>query len=282
MSRNSVTIIEARPKSFIARLLALWHYRSFYGFLFREITMKKFRDTLLGFWWLAIRPLVPAIIFITLFTAHPVETHSAIPYPIFFMSSYLTWNLFNSTLIFMPRTLLWMQGIMSRTYFPRLLVPFAGFGPPLIEFVVLFVVFILLVGFYTLIGSFPLHMGWQMLWIFPCLILSLTLGIALGMVISVIAIFFKDVVFSISYFAQMFMFLTPVIYPISFIPKSYQWLLYTLNPMATLVEVSRWSLLNNGEFGGRYFFLAALTILLVFVASVTFFMRAETYLADQM
>lgn len=280
---QKITIIEARPQTFGARIFSLWQYRSFYSFLFKEITMKKFRDTFFGFWWLAIRPLIPAAIFILMFTVHPMKRGDDVPYPIFFLSGFITWNLFNSTLIFMPRTLLWMQGIMRRTYFPRLLVPLAGFGPPLIEFIVLNVIFIIAVCVsWATKQHFPLLLGWQMLWILPCFLMSLLFGMALGMFASVIALFFRDVVFSVSYFAQMFMFLTPVIYPVTFVPKDYRWLLYILNPMAKLVEVSRWALTGKGEFDPFFFSLAIGTILILFLASVLFFFRAETYLADQM
>lgn len=283
MFEKTVTIIEAKPQTLKTRLLALWKYRSFYGFLFRELTMKKFRGTFFGFWWLAIRPLIPAIVFILMFSVHPMEQGSNVPYPIFFLSGFVTWNVFNSILIFMPRTLLWMQDIMRRTYFPRLLVPLAAFGAPLIEFIVLNSVFLIVVCFYWITQQHcPLYVGWQMLWLLPCLLLALLFSMALGMFTSVVALFFRDVVFSISYFSQMFMFLTPVVYPVTFIPKDYRWLVYAFNPMAKLVEVSRWSLTGKGEFDFFYFSLAAGTIFILFLASVAFFFRAETYLTDQM
>ena len=115
----------------------------------------------------------------------------------------------------------------------------------------------------------------------PCFFCALGFGVALGMFASVVALFFRDLVFSISYFAQMFMFLTPVIYPVSFIPESYRWLLYTFNPMAKLVEVSRWALTGQGEFDHFFFMLSVGTTLAMFLASVVFFLRAEIYLADQ-
>ncbi len=284
MSNKIITVIEARPQNLWVRLASLWQYRNFYGLLFRDITMKKFRNTFLGFWWLVIRPLIMATVFIVLATVvRPMESSKELPYAIFFLSGFITWNLFHCTLIFMPRTLLWMQGIMRRTYFPRLLVPLSGFGPPLVEFFVLSIVFVLVLSFYWVTGGhFPLVLDWQMLLIGPCLLIALVFGIAVGMVTSIVALFFRDVVFTMAYFAQMLMFLTPVIYPVSFVPERYHWLLYVLNPMAQLVEVSRWALTGKGEFNLFFFLLAVGTVLVVFVGSVVFFLRAETYLADQM
>jgi lipopolysaccharide transport system permease protein len=284
MASETTVIIEAKPQRLPARLIALWRYRSFYGFLFREITTRKTRDTLLGFWWLIIRPGIPATVFIITFTfVHPLDSGGALPYPLFFLSGFITWNVFQSTVIFLPRTLMWMQGIMRRTYFPRLLVPLAGVGPAAVEFLVLSTLFIGLVGVYWVSDSqLPLRLGWQMLWLLPCLVAALMFGIALGMVTSVVALFSRDVVYSVGYFAQMFMFVTPVVYPVSFVPESYHWLLYTLNPMAKIVEVSRWALTGQGELDPPFLILSIGMILATFIAAVLFFLRAETYLADQM
>ena len=128
MTDSIVTIIEARPKLLGARLAAVWQYRAFYPLLFKEICMKKFRGTLLGVWWLVIRPMVPTIFAILVFTFMVPMDSGGLPYAIFYFSGFVTWNVFHSTVIFMPRTLLWMQGMMKRTYFPKMLVPLASVG----------------------------------------------------------------------------------------------------------------------------------------------------------
>ncbi len=286
LERNSLktTVIEASPRSMMGVLKSLPGYKAFYGFLFYEILMKKFRDTLLGFWWLVVRPLIPASVFVLIFTViRPMQGHGEVPYALFFLCGFVTWNLFHSTIIFMPRTLLWMQGIMRRTYFPRLLIPFAGFGPALVELIVLLIITFLVVGyFWWMTGSPPLSVGWNTL-LFPLvLIFSLMFGVAIGMFASVLAVFFRDVVFTIPYLAQMLMFLTPVIYPVSFIPETYRFYAYLLNPMAIQVEAARWALLDTGRLEWTYFILSALTIFALFSLSVVFFLKAEAALSDQM
>jgi lipopolysaccharide transport system permease protein len=281
MDTVQVTIIEASPKTLGTRLLALWRYRAFYPLLFRELCMKKFRGTLLGFWWLVIRPLVPSAFAIAVFTfVVPIES-PGLPYAVFYFSGFITWNLFQSTVIFMPRTLLWMQGMMRRTYFPKLLVPAASLGPPLIELLVIVVLFAATLGyFFAATGAVPLRLGPETLWVLPCLFMALLFGISIGMAASVIALFFRDIVFSVSYFAQLMMFLTPVIYPVSFVPEDYRWIVYVFNPAAKLVEVSRWALTGVGDFDPFFLALSFGTITLLFVGSITFFLRAEAYLAD--
>lgn len=284
-SRSIKTIIiEARPISMVGTLLSLPRYRAFYGFLFYEILMRKFRDTFLGFWWLVIRPLIPATVFIFIFSVvRPMQDLGEVPYALFFLIGFLTWNLFHATIIFMPRTLLWMQGVMRRAYFPRLLIPFAGFGPALVELIVLIILTILAAGYLWLTsGSPPLVLGWRILMFPVTLIFTLMFGVAVGMFASVLAVFFRDVVFSIPYLAQMLMFLTPVIYPVSFIPESYRFYAYFLNPMAIQVEMARWSLLGVGNLDWSYYLLSTFSIIITLVGAVIFFLRAETSLSDQM
>ena len=278
-------VIQARPDSAGARLGSLWRYRGFYGFLFKEILMRRARGTLLGFWWLILRPLIAAVGFMAAFsTIAPMDTGTGVPYPVFFLSGFIPWRLFQGTLTLLPRSLMWMRGIMQRTYFPRLLVPLAGFGPVLIELGILCVMFAAVVGAsaWKADAPFPLRFGWETLWLVPCLAGALTFAMAIGMVMSVVALFFRDVVFSVSYFAQMFMFLTPVLYPVTFVPEAYRWVLYALNPMAQVVTVSRWALTGQGVFEPVFVGLSFATILVTLAVSVAFFLRAEAHLGDQL
>lgn len=136
VSERPVTVIEARTPTLLGQIKAVWRYRHLYGFLFREISMHRYKQTMLGFWWLILRPLIPAIVTVTIFTAVvPMETHGE-PYPVFFLASYVAWNMFQAVVTLMPRSLNWMRGMMRRTYFPKLLLPFASLGPPLLEGIV--------------------------------------------------------------------------------------------------------------------------------------------------
>jgi len=277
-------VIQAQPDSMVARLRSLWAYRSFYGLLFKELTMRKGRGTLLGKWWVFLRPALPAIGLIFAFSAVAPVDSGGLPYPVFFLSGYITWALFQSSLRWVPRSLGWAQGLMRRTYFPRLLVPMAGFGMTFIQFAVLTLVFVLSVIYSTFRpgGSFPLQVGWHTLWLLPCLVASLALALAFGQFFGIVALFFRDVIFSLRLFAQVFLLLTPVIYPITLIPEAYRPVVYVVNPMAQLVIVSRWSLTGQGEFQLGFLLLSFATVLAMLVASTIFFLRAEVFLGDQL
>jgi len=277
-------VIEARPETSVARLKALWRFRGFYGFLFKEITTRKSRGTLLGFWWLIIRPVIAAVAMIAVFASvKPLGPATDVPYSVFFLSGFIPWRLFQSAVTQLPRSLMWMQGIMRRTYFPRLLVPLAAFGTTLIEFAVLCVVLAVAVGIIVAGGApFPLDIRWETLWLLPCLLAALAFALAFGLILSVVALFFRDVVFSISYIAQAVMFLTPVVYPPTFVPESYRWLLFTVNPMAQVVNVSRWALTGRGELDLPFLLLSFGMILVALALALAFFVRAEAQLGDQL
>lgn len=278
-----ITVIEARPKTMLSQLAAVWQYRNFYSFLVTEITMKKFRDTMLGFWWLILRPLIPAVVTIVLFTFIVPIDSNGVPYPLFFLAGLMTWNLFQATVVFMPRTLMWMRGMMRRTYFPKLLVPLASIGPPLLELAITFSLFALTAaGLWLFTGKNYLAWGPAMLWFPLCVALALLFALSIGMVLSAVAVLVRDVVFSVPYFVQIMMLLTPVIYPVKVVPESYRWLVYTFNPMAALVEVSRWALIGVGEPSMFWLAVSAIEIILVFVVCVVMFLRAEGFLSDHL
>ena len=204
------------------------------------------------------------------------------PYSVFFLSGYISWRIFQSALHFLPRTMTWTQSIMRRAYFPRLLVPFAGLAPTLIEFALLLVAFaVVVVSAWWSDGQLPLRVGWQMLGVVPAVIGALMFALTIGMPTAVIALFFRDVRYAIRSFASVFMFLTPVVYPVTFIPEQYRWAMYAFNPMAAIVELSRWALIG-GQLNGGYLALSFATNIILFMVSVAFFLRAEAYLGDQL
>lgn len=284
VAHQPVIVIEARPETVSARLRSLWRYRGFFGFLFTELTMRRARGSLLGIWGLLLRSIMPAVGIMYAFgTVRPLDTGSTVPYAVFFLSGFIPWRMFQSALRWLPRSLMWSQSLMKRTYFPRLLVPMAGFGMTFIETGVLAVVFVVVVVATVWRGeAFPLLLGWHTLWLLPCLVGALLFALAFGLVFSVVAMFFRDVVYSLRFFSQMVMFLTPVLYPVTFVPEGYRWALYTFNPMAQIVIVSRWALTGQGEFHLPFLLLSFGTILVVLAASVAFFLRAEMHLGDQM
>lgn len=282
MTDSNLTIIEARATGWGSRLLALWRHKAFYPFLLKEITMRKVRTTVLGFWWLILRPGIPVAISVVVFTfVIPIETHG-LPYAIFLLSGFALWSIFRYTLTLGVRTLMWTRGIMRRTYFPKLLVPIAGIGPPLIEAAVALTFFVgALIYYYVNTGVLYLQPGWNLLWYPVCFALALLFALAFAMVAGVIALFMRDMIFGIRFFAQFMMVATPVFYPVTLLNEEWRWILY-INPLTSVVETGRWALTGFGQFHPEYLAISAAAILVFFALCVAFFLRAETYLADEL
>jgi lipopolysaccharide transport system permease protein len=281
MPAERLTIIEPRPERLGARLRELWRFRHFYPFVFRELMLRRVRRMLLGSWWLVLRPLIPTAMAVVTFTFVASIDSEGLPYAVFFLSGFLTWNIFHSTLGFAPRSLMWMQGLMRRTYFPRLLVPLAALGPPLIEFAIVIAFFL------ASLAYFWLQDGVVYLWLSPalllvplCIGLALLLAICVGMVFAVIALFVRDVIYSVGYVVQIMMLLTPVIYPLSALSEPFRTIMAVVNPMAMLVETTRWALTGAGAFEPLLFAIACLVLALLVVGCLWLFLRVETALGD--
>lgn len=279
---ETITIIEARSPTLSGQLKAAWRFRHLFGFLFRKISVHRYRETMLGVWWLVVRPLIPALVTVAIFTKVVSLDTKQEPYPVFFFASYLTWNMFQATITTLPRSMMWMRSMMRRTYFPKVMLPAASLGPPLMEALVVFAVFVITVVYFGLrTGTWWVNAHPSLL-LFPvCMLAALVAGLAVGMILMVLAAFIRDVVYTTPYFTQIFMLVTPVMYPIKFIPDQYRWLLYILNPLASIVECGRWALTGVGEPPIFYLLVSIPVILVVFVLSLIFFVRAEPFISDQ-
>ncbi len=243
--------------------------------------MRKFRNTLLSYWWLILRPLIPVVIAVITFTLFIEIETGDLPYGMFFLSGYICWHLFQSTVRFMSRTMMWMRSVMKKMYLPKLLIPLASIGVPLVELAVTIVAILVLAGYYYFtLDTFYISMSWQLL-LFPVgLALSLIFAMSVGMVVSVIALLMRDIIFSIAYVMQMTMFITPVIYPLSSVPEHLQWLFIAFNPMTGVIETSRWALTGFGSFEPVWLLVSVVQISLIAALCLTFFTRAESYLSD--
>ncbi len=278
---DEIQIIELRSATLSGRIRAAWQYRRYYPILLREITMRRFRNTVLGFWWLILRPLIPTIIAITTFTYFVEVNTGDVPYGIFFLAGFIPWNLLQSSSHFMSRTLMWTRGLMKKMYLPKMLIPPASVGPPMIELGITFAALIVLTVIYGFSdGKSYIVFSWGLL-LFPvCIILAFILALSIGMVISVVALLMRDIIYSVNYVMQMLMFVTPVVYPVSSLPPNVQWAFVVFNPMTGVIETARWSITGSGAFEPLWFLVSLVEISVIAVLCLTFFARAESYLSD--
>lgn len=281
MSNNDVLVIEARPTNLLGRIKSAWQYRHYYPILLKEITLRKFRNTVLGFWWLILRPLIPVIAATVAFTYFVAIDTGDLPYGIFFLTGFIIYNTVESLLMFMSRTMMWTRNIMKKMYLPKLLVPLASIGPPMVELGITIIALIVLATFYYFTQDvFYIEWGFKLLLFLPCVLLAMVLAISIGMVVGVIALVMKDIVYSIRYIMQLVMFITPVIYPLSSVPENLQWVFVAFNPMTGLIETSRWALTGFGSFDAILLLISTVQITVIAFLCLSFFSRADSFLSD--
>ena len=277
-----VTVIEPRRRGGAERARELWRHRGLVRFFSGRATQKMYARTKLGKLWIPLRPILDtsskALIFGGLLGAQA----NGAPYLIFFMAGMASWTLFDRSLYWMTRSLELNRNLVSKLYFPRLLLPIAALAPPLIEALVYFALLgVALFGYLIADGTWyleldPIHLVGAV----SALTLSVALAGAIAMFTSVLGASTRDMRFTLAYITSFWFFLTPVIYPLSQIPERFQ-ALAQVNPMTPIVELFKWGLLDGGSVNPGGLAWACVLIVVIASAGLVFFARAENFAVDR-
>lgn len=267
-----LTVIEPSRSWEAPDVGAVWAFRELLFFLTWRDLKVRYRQTALGVSWVVIQPLLTTIIF-TVFLGNLVGVRSdGAPYILFAYAGLLPWTFFTNAVANSGNSLVSNAHLITKVYFPRLIIPAAAVAGRLIDFAVGFVI---LVGF-MIYFRVPVTRSVLMI---PALVLLLTLfSMGLGMWVSALNVKYRDVGIALPVLLQLWMFVSPVVYPSSLVPEGWRWL-YSLNPMVGIIEGFRDALFGR-DFD--YFALAgsALAALALFVYSAFAFRRMEKMFAD--
>lgn len=251
----------------------LWDYRDLLFFLtWRDIKV-RYRQTALGAAWAVLQPLLTMVVFSVIFGQLAKLPSEGFPYPIFTFTALLPWQLFSFSLTQSSNSLVGSQNLVSKVYFPRLVVPIAATLPGLVDFAIAFIVLVGMMLFYhipltTRILALPLF-----------LLLALASALAVGLWLSALNVEYRDVRYVVPFLTQFWMYATPIAYSATIIPEKWR-LLYGLNPMTGVVEGFRWALLGTtGELGGLVWVSSAM-VLLMLASGLIYFRRMEDTFAD--
>jgi lipopolysaccharide transport system permease protein len=260
-------------KSWLALNLGdLWRYRELLFFLtWRDIKV-RYKQTLLGVTWALIQPLLTMVIFSVIFGSLAHLPSEGIPYPIFTFTALLPWQLFAFALGNSSNSLVGSQGLVSKVYFPRLVIPIASVLPGLLDFAISFVVLIGMMIFYHI------SLTTRMLALPLFLLLALATALAVGLWLSALNVEYRDVRYVVPFLTVFWQYATPVAYSVTLIPEKWR-LLYGLNPMTGVVEGFRWALLDNGQIGELLWVSVSIVIVLL-VSGLVYFKRMEDTFAD--
>jgi len=251
----------------------VWAYRELlFHLIWREI-QGAYRQTALGISWLFLRPLVNMLLLSLVFGRLIQVPSDNVPYPLFSLAALLPWGFFSNGVMRGSRSLVANMNVISKVYFPRLIIPVAGAASGLVDLAAAFLVFLVALLFYRM----PLRV--EALWIPVFTLLALISSLAVGLWLATLSVRFRDVEFAVVFLLQAMMYLSPVIYPVSMVPESIRWL-YGLNPMTVVIQGYRWVLLGIEPAPGLGSLVAVAIALAGLVTGAYVFRRAERTVVD--
>jgi lipopolysaccharide transport system permease protein len=253
-------------------LREIWDYRDLLYFLAWRDVKVRYKQTALGAAWALLQPLFLMGIFTLLFN-RVAKVPVPVPYPIFAFCGLLPWQLFAYGLAQSSNSLVQNQHLISKVYFPRLIVPLASVIAGLLDFAIAFVLLLAMMVYYRVS---PGH-GMLLLPLF--VLLAVLTSLTAGIWLSAVNVRYRDVQHTIGFLVQFWMLATPVGYPSSVVPPRWHWVL-GLNPMAGVVEGFRWALLGKGEKPGVLLAISVVMVVLLLIAGLHYFRRVEKTFAD--
>lgn len=266
------TVIEPARGWQAIELRDLWRYRELLYFLTWRDVKVRYKQTLLGAAWAVLQPLLTMVVFSVIFGQLAKLPSDGIPYPIFTYTALLPWQLFAFALSNSSNSLVGGQNLVSKVYFPRLVIPVASVLPALVDFAISFVVLLGMMVYYQV----PLTARVLALPLFLLLALGSALGV--GLWLSALNVEYRDVRYVVPFLTLFWQYATPVAYSSSLIPAQWR-LIYGLNPMTGVVEGFRWALLGKGDVGGLLW-VSIIIIMVLLVTGLAYFKRMEATFAD--
>jgi len=271
-SNKPLITIEPQRGWVSLELLDLWRYRELLLLLtWRDIKV-RYAQTALGATWAILQPLLTMVIFSVIFGQLAKLPSDGIPYPIFTYVALLPWQLFAFSLANSSQSLVGSQNLVSKVYFPRLIIPIASVLPSLVDFAISFIVLIGMLVYYQI----PLTLRILSLPLF--LILAVASALAVGLWLSALNVEYRDIRYVVPFMTLFWQYATPVAYSASLIPEKWR-LLYGLNPMTGVVEGFRWALLGSGQVDGMVWISIVIIIVILF-SGLAYFKRMEATFAD--
>ena len=270
----SQTYIVLKPEHrwFALDLSDLWHYRELLYFLTWRDVKVRYKQTVLGAAWAVLQPLLTMVVFSIIFGKLAKLPSAGIPYPIFTYTALLPWQLFAFALTNSSNSLVGSQNLISKVYFPRLVIPIASVLPGLVDFAIAFVVLLGMMFYYHISITVRIL-------ILPVFILfGIVTALAMGFWLSALNVEYRDIRYVVPFMTLFWQYATPVAYSSSLIPERWR-VLYALNPMVGVVEGFRWAVLGKGEIGCLLWVSVGIVLLLL-LSGLIYFKHMEDTFAD--
>jgi lipopolysaccharide transport system permease protein len=268
-----LTIISPPRGNVPINLRELWAYHELLYFLsWRDIKI-RYKQTILGAAWAIIQPLLTMVVFSVFFGRLAGVGSDGVPYPIFAYSALVPWTYFANALAQASNSLVQHERIITKVYFPRILIPLASVIAGLLDFAIAFVVLLGLLLAYRIVPT-------AAIWTLPFFVLlALLTALGVGLWLAALNVRYRDVRYALPFLIQVWLFVTPIAYPSSLVPGPWR-VLYGLNPMTGVVDGFRWALLGQTSVSGPLLAASTLAVLGLLVSGLYYFRRMEQTFAD--
>jgi lipopolysaccharide transport system permease protein len=273
VSAEPTVVIQPRKSLFALDLKAVWEYRELLYFLVWRDLKIRYRQTLIGVGWVVLQPLITMVVFTIIFRRVAQIPSDGIPYPIIVFSALLPWNLFAHSLTRGTGSVVMNAQLVSKIYFPRLILPISGVLSPLVDFAIGFAI---LGGMMIWYGTVP---HWGIVALPFLLLLATCTSLAVGLWLSALNVRYRDVGHAVPFLTQVWMFASPVAYPISVVPEQWR-LIYSFNPMVGVIEGFRWALLGKESPDFVAMAVSAVMVFVVLLPGLVYFRYTERTFAD--
>jgi len=276
ITKHQPTTIYIKPTKGLAalNLRDLWLYRELVFFMVWRDVKVKYKQTLLGMAWAVIQPVMTMLVFTFVFGSVAKVATDGIPYPVFSFAALLPWGLFEVALNQGSRSLVAHNNMVTKIYFPRLILPMSSVFAGLVDFVIAFVILVGLMFYYQITPAYNL------LWTLPLFImLAIVTALGVALWLSAINVRYRDVNQALPFLTRFWLFVTPIAYSSEIISGKWQYLYY-LNPMAGVVDGFRWALLGTGTGPGPTLWVSTGIAILILITGLFYFRSMEKTFAD--
>jgi len=270
----SAHVVDIEPASGLRsiQLRELWAYRELLYFLVWRDIKVRYKQTALGAAWAVLQPLLTMGVFAIFLGRLAHVPSDGLPYPLFSFCGLVPWTFFATAVTSGAASVVGSQQLVSKVYFPRLLVPLAATMTPLVDFAIALATLGLMLAWYHVAPAAAI------VWLPALTLFAVVTAFAVSLWLSALMVAYRDVRYVVPFFIQFWMFATPIAYPASLVPDRWR-LLYGLNPMTGVVEGFRWALVG-GAAPGSVLFASVVAVTLLLASGLLFFRRLEGTFAD--
>jgi len=265
--------IQPQTGLFQLDLRSVWNYRELLYFLIWRDILTRYKQTAIGAAWVVLQPLINMILFTLIFSQLAKIPSDGIPYPVFAFTALLPWSYFSQALAKTSGSVVSSANLVTKIYFPRLLIPLGASIAPVVDLVFSFVVLLVLMAWYSIVPN------WGLLALPFFLVLAVLTALAVGLWASALNVRYRDVNSIIPFVAQIWMYASPVAYPVSMVPEKWR-LLYSLNPMVSVIEGFRWALLGRPCPDLLMMAVSSAMVVVLLLGGIVYFKKMEQSFAD--